>query len=58
MPFSIRKASMKQAGMAMPTISPCRTPRLAIISTMTRMVAVIRPDSRTTRPRSMNSLSS
>ncbi len=42
---SIRKVSMKQAGMAAPTIRPERTPRLAMITTITRMEAVISPDS-------------
>ena len=58
MALSIRKASMKQAGMAAPTIRPWRMPRLAMMITMTRMVADSRPLSSTTRVRPMKSLSS
>ena len=56
--FSIRKASMKQAGIAAPTINPWRMPRVATMISITRMVAMIRPLSRTTRVRPMKSLSS
>ncbi len=42
---------MKQAGMAAPTISPWRTPRLAMITTITRIEAVISPDSSSTSMR-------
>ncbi len=48
---SSRKVSMKQQGMAAPTISPWRTPRLAMITIITRIEAVIRPDSSSTSMR-------
>ena len=58
MALSIRKPRAKQTGMARPTMSPCRTPRLATMIIMTSRVAERRPPSRTTRVRSINSESS